>query len=187
MHALFLKGWSPLLPPLWNRTVASCGVATLCITYSTEDRKCFLDGTTLRIQWRINQQHVDWISFKLCVNRMIRMVCQNRLGVFSNPNCWYNWVCLGDYRLGGHACGMGLEWYVFDLGALVHWGWILWGLWCGGYVVGWWWCGLGWRDTPHCPLPWFIPGCLLLRRISPLKLWEPNKAQEQVEHSLSGT
>ena len=97
--------------------------------------KCFLDGTTRRIQWRINQQHVDWISFKLCVNRMIRTVCQNRLGVFSNPNCWYNWVCLGDYRLGGRACGMGLEWYAFDLGALVHWGWILWGLWCGGCVV----------------------------------------------------
>ena len=66
---------------------------------------------------------------------MIRTVCQNRLGVFSNPNCWYTgpvWEIIG--WVGVLAVWVWNDMF-FDLGAPVHWGWILWGLRCGGCVV----------------------------------------------------
>lgn len=54
---------------------------------------------------------------------------------FLKPKLLVYWARLGDDRLGGHARGMGLEQYVLIWGH-VHWGWILWGLRCGGCAAG---------------------------------------------------
>lgn len=42
-------------------------------------------------------------------------------------------------------------------------------------------------NTPHRPLPWRIPGCLLPKRVCLLKPSEPKGGQKKVDHSLSTT
>ena len=88
---------------------------------------------------------MDWISFKLCMNQIIRMVWQNWLGVFSNPNCsWKKLIFLMNPTLGlfgglqvGWAC-LRCEFRMMSFLTWGHWfiwGGMLWSLWCGGCVV----------------------------------------------------
>ena len=147
MHALLLKGWSPLLPPLWSRrTATSWGVATICMRYSMKIE----NASWMALLWGSNGEQINntWVEFPLnyAWTEWFKQFAKLARG-FLKPKLLVYWARLGDDRLGGHACGLGLEWYAFDLGArslgldpVGSAGWRV----CGGCVAGVWWvCAAG--------------------------------------------